>query len=215
MSIVVNAGIGGNNVRALLARVDADVLSHQPSLVIVMVGTNDALNSGALVPVEEYRAKLDALVARISSAGSEILLATVAPFHLRSLLARHELKSYGDKAPAQRHLDVVTAIRDCAKKHVLPLAEVNTVFSVLGNIGDDAGCLLRNPANSGVADGVHPTAQGYGLMAAVIFQAIFDHSLPTSKIVCFGDSITFGASMPGEGTAIGLTYPARLAEMLG
>lgn len=32
MSIVINAGVGGNNTRALLDRMDSDVLLHRPSL---------------------------------------------------------------------------------------------------------------------------------------------------------------------------------------
>ena len=215
MPSVINAGVGGNNTRALLARVDADVLAHQPSLVIVMVGTNDSLNSGALVPLDEYRANLEALVERITQAGSRVLLATVAPFHLPSLLTRHRVESYGDLPPAQRHARVNDLIRDCARRRALPLAEVNTVFSVLGNIGEEETCLLRNRANCGVADGVHPTAQGYAIIAAVLYQAILDHQLPAARVVCFGDSITYGAAIRGEGTATGLTYPARLAELLG
>ena len=106
------------------------------------------------------------------------------------------------------------AIRECSRKHSLPLAEVNTVFTALGSTGEDASSLLRNPANSAVVDGVHPTAQGYALIATIIFQTIIDHRLPTSRVVCLGDSITMGIAMQGEGTATGETYPGRLAAML-
>lgn len=214
MNMVINAGVGGNNTRALLARVDSDVLPHQPSLVVMMVGTNDALNSAALVPVDEYRANLDALVTRVTQAGSQVLLATLAPFHLPALLTRHRVESYGDLSPSQRHVCVNDSIRELARRRHLPLAEVNTVLSVLGNIGDEESCLLRNRANSGVDDGVHPTAPGYALIAALLYQMILAHQLPAAKIVCFGDSITFGHGMPGEGTALGATYPAKLAELL-
>jgi len=73
---------------------------------------------------------------------------------------------------------------------------------------------MSNVINAGVADGVHPTSQGYALIAAVIYQAIRDYRLPAERIVCLGDSITFGAHMPGAGTATGLTYPARLVALL-
>jgi lysophospholipase L1-like esterase len=214
MSIVINAGVGGNNTRALLVRVDTDVLSHRPSTVIMMVGTNDALNSGALVPLDEYCENLDVLVTRITNDGIRVLLATIAPFHLPALMTRHRIENYGDIPPTQRHSTINSIIRDTAKAQSVPLAEVDTVLSVLGNIGEEQTCLLRNTANSGVADGVHPTAAGYAMIAALMYQAIRDHRLPTDKIVCFGDSITFGAAMPGQGTATGTTYPARLAELL-
>ena len=214
MPEIINAGVGGNNSRALLARLKEDVLSRDPSLVILMVGTNDALNSEALVPLDEYRENLDLLVARCIASGSRVLLATIIPFHEPALMTRHQASAYGEMPPTQRHAAVINAIRDCSQKHSLPLAEVNTVFTALGNTGEDASSLLRNPANSGVVDGVHPTAQGYALIAAVIFQTILDHRLPTSRVVCLGDSITMGIAMQGEGTATGDTYPGRLANML-
>jgi lysophospholipase L1-like esterase len=214
MPEIINAGVGGNNSRALLARLKEDVLSHDPSLVIIMVGTNDALNSGALVPLDEYRENLDSLVGRCIASGSRVLLATIISFHEPALMTRHQVTAYGEMPPAQRHAAVITAIRNCSQKHSLPLAEVNTVFTALGNTGEDASSLLRNPANAGVVDGLHPTAQGYALIAAVIFQTILDHRLPASRVVCLGDSITMGIAMQGAGTATGDTYPGRLAAML-
>lgn len=214
MPEIINAGVGGNNSRALLARLEKDVLSHDPSLVILMVGTNDALNSQALVPLDEYRENLDLLVGRCIASGSRVLLATIIPFYEPALMTRHQDAAYGEIPPASRHAAVINAIRECSRKHSLPLAEVNTVFTALGITGEDASSLLRNPANSGVVDGVHPTAQGYALIAAVNFQTILDHRLPASRVVCLGDSITMGIAMQGEGTATGVTYPGRLAAML-
>lgn len=214
MCIIINAGVGGNNTRALLARVDTDVLFPRPSTVIMMIGTNDALNSGALVPFDEYRENLDALVTRMANDRIRVLLATIAPFHLPALMTRHRIESYGDILPTQRHSTINSIIRDTAKARALPLAEINAALSVLGNIGEEPNCVLRNIANSGMADGVHPTAAGYAMIAALMYQVIRDHRLPTDKIVCFGDSITFGTAMPGQGTSTGTTYPARLAELL-
>jgi lysophospholipase L1-like esterase len=214
MPEIINAGVGGNNSRALLSRLDEDVLSHDPSLVIIMVGTNDALNSEALVPLDEYRVNLELLVGHCIASGSRVLLATIIPFYEPALMTRHQAAAYGEMPPAQRHAAVIKAIRECSLRHSLPLAEVNTVFTALGNTGEDASSLLRNPVNSGVVDGVHPTAQGYALIAAVIFQTILDHRLPASRVVCLGDSITMGIAMQGAGTATGVTYPGRLAAML-
>lgn len=214
MSVIINAGVCGNNTRALLARMDVDILSHRPDLILLMVGTNDALNSAALVPIEEYRANLAMLVTRALATDCQVLLATIAPFHLPSLLSRHQPESYGLLSPLDRHHLVNGAIRDCAKEYQLPVADVNTALSAPGYIGDEAASLLRNPANSGVVDGVHPTAEGYALIAALFYRLILDHNLPVSKIVCFGDSITFGTAMRGEGTSTGATYPGRLAALL-
>src|SRR3546814_8774250 len=56
-STIVNAGRSGNNTRNLLARLDKDCLALRPSLVILMVGTND-MNSRNHVPLAEYEVKI-------------------------------------------------------------------------------------------------------------------------------------------------------------
>lgn len=211
---IINAGIGGQNSRALLERLETDVLSHRPGLVALMVGTNDALNSGSLVPLAEYRANLNELTRRVLGAGAVPVLGTVPPFHLPQLMTRHSADAYGDRSPVERLSDVLSVIHDCADAHRVPLADVYTVLSALGNIGDGADSLIRNRANSGVSDGVHPTAGGYALIAATFYQAILSHGLPSADIVCFGDSITRGVGMSGEGTATGETYPAQLARLI-
>ncbi len=42
---VLNKGVAGNNSKDLMVRVDNDVINEQPDLVIIMVGTNDMINS--------------------------------------------------------------------------------------------------------------------------------------------------------------------------
>src|SRR5882757_8309127 len=42
---VFNAGVSGNNTNNLLARLQTDCLSHNPTLTILMAGTND-MNNG-------------------------------------------------------------------------------------------------------------------------------------------------------------------------
>lgn len=76
--VVVRAGVGGDDTRDALARLDRDVLRHRPDLVVVMFGTNDENRSdaGNHVPVAEYRANLAAIAARLRAAGSEPLLMT-------------------------------------------------------------------------------------------------------------------------------------------
>src|SRR5690554_5030310 len=58
---VINAGIGGNTSGQLLERIEEDVIGHRPDLVIVMVGTNDMVNSGKLTSYDVYRQNLQAL----------------------------------------------------------------------------------------------------------------------------------------------------------
>ncbi len=59
----INAGINGETSAQVLARLD-DVVACRPDHVVVQVGANDVLRR---VPLEEYRANLAAIVARLRS----------------------------------------------------------------------------------------------------------------------------------------------------
>ena len=139
---------------------------------------------------------------------------TIPPCYEPHLLTRHPAEFYGTAGPSGVIRQANEAVRSVAKESGAVLVDLNVLFTVLGEIGPGAGCVLRNEANSKSADGVHPTAAGYRLIATAVFQAIQDRQLPHAKIVCFGDSITFGANMAGAGKAEGDTYPGYLARLL-
>ncbi len=213
-STVINAGIGGNNSRNLLKRLDKDVLAHRPQLVVLMVGSNDVLNSRNSVPLDEYRKNLEKLIGRITRGGTKLVLMTIPPCHEPYLLERHPADFYEPDGPGGRIQKANRIIRQAAKKHKIPLVDVHEIFSAKGNIGEMPESLLRNKANSNSADGVHPTPEGYRTIAAAIHRAIRKHRLPTARVVCLGDSITFGAHVKGAGTSEGETYPAVLRRLL-
>ncbi len=68
---VVNAGVGGDHTRDLIARLDGDVLAHRPDVVLVMIGGNDYL---AGTPRRELADQLDEVLARIAASGARIVL---------------------------------------------------------------------------------------------------------------------------------------------
>jgi lysophospholipase L1-like esterase len=84
--VIVKAGVGGDDTRDGLARIDTDVLAHKPDLVVVMFGANDENRttdgSGRTnrnnVPPAEYEQNLRTIVTRIKSAGGEPLLMTTS-----------------------------------------------------------------------------------------------------------------------------------------
>ncbi len=73
---VLNAGRSGETTQEALKRLDADVLSRDPKLVIVEFGGNDFLRQ---LPRAETFANLDEIVRRIQDRGAMVVLVGVQP----------------------------------------------------------------------------------------------------------------------------------------
>lgn len=72
---IINAGHNGDTTGAALERLDQDVLSLNPRVVIVLLGGNDFLRG---VPREETFRNLGAIVERIRERGSAVILVAVS-----------------------------------------------------------------------------------------------------------------------------------------
>ena len=70
---VVNEGISGNTTKDGLERVDRVVAMH-PAIVVVEFGGNDGLRG---LRIEDTRANLDAILARLKAGGAKIVLAGI------------------------------------------------------------------------------------------------------------------------------------------
>lgn len=205
-AVVINAGVGGNNTVDLLARIDADCLAHRPELTILMIGTND-VNSRKHVPIDAYGQNLRQLCTRLQAARSEVVLMTILPVYEPYLMTRHDPAFYKPDGHPARTKQLNQLIRDTAASFGFPCLDMHHVFASVGNIGLDRSSLLKNEANSGKTDGVHPTPDGYRLMAVTLYTFLAQRQRLKNRIVCFGDSIT-------RGDADGQTYPAYLQRLM-
>jgi len=68
---VLNAGVSGDTTESALARLDSDVLSQSPRIVIVGLGGNDFLRG---VPIATTEQNLHTIVRRIEAAGAMVVL---------------------------------------------------------------------------------------------------------------------------------------------
>ncbi|MBI3003117.1 MAG: arylesterase [candidate division NC10 bacterium] len=68
---VVNAGVAGETAADGLRRLERDVLSRDPRVVVVFFGGNDVLRR---IPPEETRRNLEEMVERIHGAGAMVVL---------------------------------------------------------------------------------------------------------------------------------------------
>jgi lysophospholipase L1-like esterase len=68
-----NKGIGGEDVTEMFNRLDRDVISRNPDLVIWQAGTNAAIRG---MPLDVFRTKLVAGIDRVRKAGADVVLMT-------------------------------------------------------------------------------------------------------------------------------------------
>ncbi len=77
---VIGAGISGNKVPDLQARLDRDVLAKKPTVVVIYIGINDVWHSQMKpprgTPKDKYQAGLKDLIRRIQDAGARVVLCT-------------------------------------------------------------------------------------------------------------------------------------------
>lgn len=164
----LNTGIAYHKVRDLEARWQTDVLDARPDVVSVLVGVNDmgwhTLDpAGYVIPVEEFEAGYDRLVAPLAEAGTQLIL--IEPF----LLPIHGVIEAGAGAGAaligekereewRTDLDPkIQAVRTLARKYGAQLLAADGMFAELA---------ARTGPEYWAADGVHPTPVSHAALAA-------------------------------------------------
>ena len=75
---VIGAGISGNRVPDLEKRLERDVLSKNPTVVVIYIGINDVWHStrGKGTSKEDYEAGLKRIIKQITEGGARVIMAT-------------------------------------------------------------------------------------------------------------------------------------------
>lgn len=160
---VVNAGIGGDKIPNLLARLDRDVLARKPDWVTVNVGINDVwhgLASGGVggVSLPEYRAGLETLLDRIAAAGARAVL-------LPPTVIDEDPGSAGNRALAGYR----AAMREAGSARGLLIAPTDTDFDAALASGV---ARWGEPGHTLTSDGVHMRGPGDAVMAVAILKTL-------------------------------------------
>jgi len=146
---VINAGISGNTVADGLARLQRDVLDHQPQIVTISFGLNDLARSGET----QFRDGLLELVRQIRAAGAEPVLCT--PNAVIDTAGR----------PEQKLQQFCQLIRDVATEQQTAFCDVQ-----------QAGLKLRERAPQAwrmtMSDAIHPNLDGHRLLAETVCQRL-------------------------------------------
>ena len=155
---VVNAGISGDTSSGALARVDKDVLSKKPGMVIILLGANDFFH---LRPASETKGDLQKILNKLKSENRKIYLVSFigdanweagifgTPFALVSGFSTSSLAAL---------------LSDYRKM----LAELTAENRDIGYIPD----IWTGVWGIHMSDPIHPNAEGYEIIADTVFNAI-------------------------------------------
>jgi lysophospholipase L1-like esterase len=160
---LINAGISGHRVPDLVARLERDVLSKKPTVVLIVIGINDVWHRrfGKGTKEEEFCDGLNGIIGKLKEQEARVVLATPPVIGERTDGA-NELDKPLDK--------FASLIREICEKQGLLLCDYRREFInhlTFVNVTQRPSGVLTN-------DGVHMNPAGYRLMAkhaAIAFQS--------------------------------------------
>jgi len=208
---VFNAGVGGHNSADGLARMTKDVLALKPQGLIIEFGINDALNPKRLIEPDKFSENMNEIVHQAKDAGIKYIAVVTLHQVIESYVRERHANYPFTEDLNSRISQYNRKIQALAQEQNLLLVDFN---SIAGTASEAASSLIRNAANSHSRDGIHLTPAGARRLAETVADVLFPSVKDGDKIICFGDSITWGASLKGSGTATGETYPAQLQLLL-
>ena len=146
---IINRGIPGDTAEGGFHRLESDVIDYKPGLIFIQFGLNDAFSG---VSPEGFKNTIRRIVERIRSATeAEILLVTSVPV----------MDESGDLM-IERFYNVII---DVSREQSVPVAQVHRYWKEKIAGGVNHGGLVQ-------FDGVHPTVEGYRLMAEAIMEML-------------------------------------------
>jgi lysophospholipase L1-like esterase len=173
---VFNAGIGNTTTGDAVARLDRDVLTHRPDIVVVQFGINDSwidADEGRAEPRltrSEFRDNLRTIIERIVSIGARPVLMTPNPMrwldpYYIDVFSQHA-GLLDTKAPhgIDRLLsEYAQDMRDVAASKRVPLVDIYAEFEAYG---DTPGHSITDLLLAG--DGIHPSQAGQKMVCKLL-----------------------------------------------
>lgn len=169
---VIGAGKSGNKVPDLLDRVDRDVLSVHPKVVVIYIGINDVWHWKILLhrgtPKDEYERGLHTLVEKMTNADARVMLCTPTVV--------------GERRPGTNELDPMLdeyaeISRTVARSMNVPLCDLRLAFQrylLDHNTADVQKGILTT-------DEVHLNAAGNRLVMQEILKVFADSGILNSQ----------------------------------
>ena len=160
-------------VNPILERLERDVLSRDPDLVVVNFGLNDSMFENVDSGVAMYERSMRGIFEQILSSGAEAVLLT--PNRMCAYVSHKVMDpQWRDIAAAAARVQndgildrYVETARGLARELGVPVADAYERWNRLEKAGVDTTVLLANAIN-------HPKEEMHDLFADVILDAIFE-----------------------------------------
>ncbi len=164
---IINAGLNGNNTPASLARLDRDVISHSPDLVVVCLGLNDIVGE-----LDQYLTALRGIFEKLTEYGCEIIFMTpnmmntrVSPKIIGEPLVRFAKKLSDIQNGGKMDLFISSAKELASTFENVHIADCYSMWKSLAASGADTTALLSNHLN-------HPSRGMHKLFAEELFRVM-------------------------------------------
>ena len=154
----LNRGIGGQTTPQMLVRFRQDVIDLHPKVVVILAGTNDIAGNTGPMRLEDIEADYASLAELARANHIAMVFSSVLPVH-----------NYTPKSQdffAQRSPEKILALNHWLKDYCAASGLVYLDYFTA--MVDDKGLLKRDLA----ADGLHPNAAGFKIMAPLAESAI-------------------------------------------
>ena len=170
---VMDAGISGDSAKGVLERLERDVLSLNPDLVIVNFGLNDSGNDDVEGGLKAYAANMAAIFDRVLAAGAECMLLTPNRMcaYVPASIHNEELRAIAKKCTHTQNDGILTRYVEAAKAQAqarnMPVADAYAKWQAMDRCGVDTTALLANDIN-------HPIPEMHELFVEAILDKLFE-----------------------------------------
>lgn len=169
---IINAGISGGSSAEGLARLERDVLRHNPDLTVVCFGLNDCHNG--IEGIEDYKNNLKKIFAALKEKDIEVIFMTPNMMNINvswhyleneyfSNIAEHFTKVQLDGI-MDKYMD---AAREACREENVKLCDCYKIWKTLYEGGVNITEILSNKLN-------HPTREMHWLFAHELLRTIFE-----------------------------------------
>jgi lysophospholipase L1-like esterase len=158
----VNRGISGQRTPQMLVRFRQDVIDFDPSVVVILAGTNDLAGNIGPTTLAEIESNLTSMFELAQAHGIRVVFASLLPVNDYSHSRDGEPLIRTAERPLTRIETINSWIKRYAAKNGL------TYLDYFDAVADDKRMLRKELSD----DGVHPNSQGYAVMAPLAEAAI-------------------------------------------